>query len=276
MVRALRVFAMVWTVLAGLLLVLATMGILAHAPGAWGAASATLFAWLRLFTIQVNPAILVLFLPAVAAFLWAAWRARDRTATLELNQEQLATLVRGLHEAAAATNDVAGQHFARMLAQFFDPTEDGTMKPKVVRVQVDDQRYVIVPLVSLVPSAAMQLDAMRVKFRCVLDRAEASREALAASLPASVDPESLRVKITPRGKQKGKSVVDVTLEFKPGERPQATAELLDLLASSVSPVTVRTGETPPPMGYAKTEQFQELLRQSRGRAGSGPAGNERR
>jgi hypothetical protein len=276
MVRALRVFAMVWSGLAVLLLVLDAMGILVHATGVWGAASAMLFGRLRPFAIRVNPAVLVLFLPAVAAFLWAAWRARDRTSTPELSPEELAKLVRGLHEAAAATNDVAGQHFAEMLAQFFDPTEDGTMKPKVVRVQVDDQRYVMVPLVSLLPSAAVNLDAMRVQFRCVLGGAEASRETLAASLPASADPGSLGVKITPRGKQRGKSVVDVSLEFKPGERPQATAELLNLLASSVSPVAVRAGEAPPPMGYAKSERFQELLRQSRERATSGPSGSERR
>jgi hypothetical protein len=224
MPTALRVFAVAWALLAAGVVVLVSVGPLLP-PGLWQELSTA--ALLRLAHVNewINAGVLLLVLPAVIAALSAAWLGRR--VAVELDAERIVALTRQLQDAAAATSDAAGRHFMRMLAQFFDRSPDGTMKPKVVRVQVDDERYVLVPLVSLVPKVSYTLDTLRVRFRCALpdgaDGAEAAKQL------ESLHPGAVTATAVPPKRGAKRHLLDVTLEIRPGEPAEAVADLLRAL-----------------------------------------------
>lgn len=240
MVRALRVIALVWAIVAVAVVLVATMGAFLTPGSVWHRVSMTLLATLSVFNARVNSGVLVLMLPAVAAALGAAWLNRGG-ATLALDADQFITLTRNLQEAAAATAVTAGRSFESMLEQFFDREADGTMVPKAVRVRIDETRHVLVPLVSLVPKVGFTLDTMRVRFRCGLRGRDATGQSLADRL-GRLGGGAITVRAVPNQRGRTPTLFDVTLEFRPGEPPDAVTDLLRELEPSVVTVNGEHGE----------------------------------
>ncbi len=153
-----------------------------------------------------------------------------------IGEQQLAALIRGFQSAAAASMDLVGEQYIRLLHQFFDTKPDGTMQPKMVRLQVEDGKYILVPLVSLAPSKGIGLETMRVRFSVRLDT-EAS-ERVVEQAGSDLGSESLKVTVAldqGDGGERGRRV-DVILEFKAGEAPESVRQVLNIYTDAISQV----------------------------------------
>ena len=183
---------------------------------------------------------------------------RDRNI---LNEQQLAALISGLHRAASASLDVAGEQHSRLIEQYFSPLKDGTMKPKMVRLQVDEKKYILVPLISMVPPISFRLDVMRMRFSVKL--AKLTLEALQNS--ENLDSDFVKIVIPPHSYKNGqrKDFVDIILEFKAGDPPQAVRHLLDTYSEAMTTYTKEEGTDLPPMDYAETPAYKALLKNYR-------------
>ena len=131
--------------------------------------------------------------------------------------------------------DLVGEQYIRLLHQFFDTQPDGTMQPKMVRLQVEDGKYILVPLVSLAPSKGIGLETMRVRFSVRLDT-EASERVLEQAR-SDLGSESLKVTVGPdQGDRGERDRVDVVLEFKAGEAPESVRQVLNIYTDAISQV----------------------------------------
>jgi hypothetical protein len=79
-----------------------------------------------------------------------------------MERQKLTHITRGLQHAAAETNSLVSQQYIRVMSEYFDKLPDGSLKAKMVRVELDDEHYVMVPLVSLAAPTGLGLDRMRV------------------------------------------------------------------------------------------------------------------
>lgn len=175
------------------------------------------------------------------------------------NQHQkLTDITRGLQNAAAETNSLVAEQYIRILSEYFEHLDDGTLKAKMVRVQLDDHHYSLVPLVSMVAPSGLALDRMRVQLSIRLEDAEEERIRLLRKLKtagrgrgASVSRSQFRVSLSPRGKGKGKGRpsdhVHIDLEFKGLETPESVMRVIDTYTNLIEPIAIPIeNETPPP------------------------------
>lgn len=214
------------------------------------------------------------------------WFQRFRRKNPEVRQQQLTDVTRGLQHAAASTLDMVGEQFIRMLEEYFKPQEDGTLEPRMVRVQLSDTDFIMVPLIALVRPRGLSLDSMRVDLSVKLDPDKTSVQQ-ATGLDASRS--SFTVTLAPRddrqtGERRPTDVVDVTLEFKAREPPEAIMKVIDMFTNLLTPFALLTaeqlarGEKPPRTDYVDSPDYQELLKRYRermsratGSAGGAPA-----
>ena len=84
-----------------------------------------------------------------------------------VHSQQLTDITRGLQHAAAATMDMVADQFIRMLEEFFVPEEDGTLRAKMVRVQVSETDFVELPMISLVRPRGLTLEGIDAGMRAL-------------------------------------------------------------------------------------------------------------
>ena len=68
----------------------------------------------------------------------------------KMNAQMLTDITRGIHHAVNTTGTMISQQYVMQLQQFFDTQEDGSLAAKMVKVQVDEQHDMYVPLIALV------------------------------------------------------------------------------------------------------------------------------
>lgn len=169
-------------------------------------------------------------------FNWLSWLLGRRRRAL--SKQQFATLVHGLHDTAAASMDIVGEQYVHLFDQYFDSMPDGARKPKIVRLQLDDEHYLTVPLVSLVPTRGISLERMRVTFSTRLDE-QLLQEASQAD-QTELDLDAFSVQLVPHSQgQEQKSaktdVFDVIMEFRAQEAPDSVRQLIREHADTIAP-----------------------------------------
>jgi len=174
-----------------------------------------------------------------------------------MRHQKLTDITRGLQNAAAETNALVAEQYIRILSEYFERLEDGTLKAKMVRVQLDDRHYSLVPLVSMVAPTGLALDRMRVELSIRLEDAEEERVRLLRRLKVAgrgrdnaLSRSQFRASLSPRGGGEGKGRpsdhVHIDLEFKALQTPESIMRVIDTYTNMIEPMIIpEPGETPP-------------------------------
>jgi hypothetical protein len=193
-----------------------------------------------------------------------------------MDEQKLTDITRGMQHAASTTMALVADQYIRLLEQFFDPTEDGTLKAKMVRVAIDDKRYVLIPLVSLLTPRGLTLDQMRVQLSVRLRDMDVLKATTQED--SDVTRASFRVGLAPRseqGERKG-DVIDIEMVFKALDPPESVMRVIDLYANLIEPL--KYPDKPEDFGrmeYANSARYQDMLRKYHDRmAGKPPDGGE--
>jgi len=191
-----------------------------------------------------------------------------------MNRQSLSEITRGLQHAAQTTLSLVADQFIKMMEQFFDPLEDGTIQAKTVRVQISETSYVMVPLVALVTPRGMTLETMRVHLSVRLEEADLKP---ATSFLDNSDAKrtSFVVAMVPRGKtgdQRGSDTFDVELEFKAQEPPELMMRLIDMFTNTVSQTSKDPAQTLQKMPYTSHPEYQKFLQAKQRDQSAPPSG----
>lgn len=195
-----------------------------------------------------------------------------------MENQKLTAITRGLQHAAAETNAMVAEQYIRVLSQYFDKDENGTLSARMVRVQLDEQHHAFVPLVSLATPAGLALDRMRVELSIRLEGARDMGDtpllrrvkgllgeghagnATAEGDAASENRADFSVSLSPRGrgeKKRQSDHVHVDLEFRSIKTPEAVQRMIETYTNMIQPLRTEPGApgsapnpaapTPPPL-----------------------------
>lgn len=191
------------------------------------------------------------------------WREDRRKRRVAMQHQKLTAITRGLQDAAAKTNSLVAEQYIRILSEYFDRHEDGTLEARMVRVQLDEKHYSKVPLVSLVTPTGLALDRMRVKLSVRLEDTEEEREGLLSRLRLKREGEEeddaragLKVSLSPRakgGKGRKSDHVHIDLEFKGLETPESIMRVIDTYTNMIKPIAIDDGPDDGEPGKAASE-----------------------
>ncbi len=162
-----------------------------------------------------------------------------------MNRENLASLMRGIHHAASSTHAMLAQQYMHMLKQFFDE-KDGKLMAKMTYVQIDDEHWIPVPLISLVTPRGLALDRMKVEMSLRIEESEV-KQATIDEDGSHAERLALQVAISPKTKGSGQRPTDVTdieIEFKAGDPPEALMRLIDAYPNQIDPRQFERTEPP--------------------------------
>lgn len=184
-------------------------------------------------------------------------RFRRKNETME--HQQLVSITRGLQNAAAETNSLVAQQYIRVLSEFFERTPDGSLKAKMVRVELDENYYSMVPLVSLAAPSGLALERMRVQLSIKLEDAKEERTRLLSVLRAQVDDAAdgeesraqFTVSLSPRGsggdRQRPSDHVHIDLEFRTLQTPESIQRVIDTYTNMMQPLRRKPDGEPAPI-----------------------------
>ncbi len=175
-----------------------------------------------------------------------------------MRNQDLTDITRGLQHAAATTNSMVAEQYIRILSQFFDTLEDGTLKAKMVRVQINDDHYALVPLVSLVAPAGLALEKMRVELSMKIHEATERRATILDIRHGHKNDDELvedtrsafAVSMSPRTRtetnRRPSDHIDIVLEFVARETPEAVMRVIDTYTNLIQPIKMPDDGKPPP------------------------------
>lgn len=185
----------------------------------------------------------------------------------KMQNQNLSDITRGLQHAAATTNSMVAEQYIRILSQFFDTLEDGTLRAKMVRVQVSEDYYAMVPLVSMVSPSGLALDKMKVELSIKIENAE-EKPASILDLKHGHPQEdengedtrsTFAVSMSPRSKDGHKRPsdhVDITLEFVSKETPEAVMRVIETYTNLIQPIKMPEDGKLPPMNIVNLKTGQ--------------------
>lgn len=183
-------------------------------------------------------------------------RFRRKNETME--HQHLISITRGLQNAAAETNSLVAQQYIRVLSEFFERMPDGSLKAKMVRVELDENYYSMVPLVSLAAPSGLALERMRVQLSIKLESAQEERTQLLSLLRAQNDETSdggerraqFTVSLSPRGsggdRRRPSDHVHVDLEFRTLQTPESIQRVIDTYTNMMQPIRRKPDDAPAP------------------------------
>ncbi|MCY1391748.1 hypothetical protein D3C76_738080 [compost metagenome] len=157
-----------------------------------------------------------------------------------MTASDLCDVTRGLQEAASATTNLIAHQYIKLFDQFFDYDAEelgAPMKAKMVEVALDDQHTMKIPLISLVAPRGLALERMQVDLSVKIQSTEL---ASASHALENGDIQSGRFFVTV-GTDKRHSdprdpdEVQISLEFKACEPPEAINRLIEEYTNLISP-----------------------------------------
>lgn len=153
------------------------------------------------------------------------------------NLFQLTDITRGLHHAATTTSALLANHYMEMLHQYFDLTEDGAYKAKMMEMTLPDEKTILVPLISLITPKGLALERMKVAFSVKVGEA-ITKSATHEMDNSAATRSSFKVELSPKSKTSDKrdsSIMDIEMEFGTTDPPEGVMRMLDKFSSLVAP-----------------------------------------
>lgn len=182
--------------------------------------------------------------------LFQRWAKRNGREKIQMENQKLTSITRGLQHAAAETNALVADQYIRILSQYFEHDASGALQAKMVRVQLDDSHYANVPLVAMVAPSGLALDRMRVELSIRLEGAEDQQVSVLQRLRRVVREDAndedaasradFFVSLSPRqgrdgGGRRPSDHVNIELEFRGIETPEAVMRVIDTYTNLITP-----------------------------------------
>jgi len=166
-----------------------------------------------------------------------------------MNTQKLTDITRGMHHAASTTTAMIAQQYIMMVDQFFDSLPDGSIRAKMAKIFIDDNNYMLVPLVSLVAPKGLNLEKMKVHMSVQISQAEI-KDATSEYDNSAADRTSFTVTLSPKsrgGERRRSDVVDIEMEFSATDPPEGIMRLIEQYTNRILPVpSEEGGEASPP------------------------------
>ncbi len=163
----------------------------------------------------------------------------------KMGRESLAALARGIHHAASSTYAMLAQQYMHMMMQFFDE-KDGKLIAKMTYVQIDENHWAPVPLISLVAPKGIALEKMKVAMSVRIEEAEL-KAATMDNDGSDADRLSMKVALSPRtkdGEKRASDITDIEMEFVAGEPPEAVMRIIDSFTNLIDPKSFEAMKPP--------------------------------
>ncbi|APD51345.1 DUF2589 domain-containing protein [Francisella hispaniensis] len=157
-----------------------------------------------------------------------------------LTAQKLSDIMRGLQNSALSVNKLIARHHLNTLSRFFDEQEDGSLKAKMVNVNLTDDYSIQVPLVSLYSPANITLNKMKVSMSMKF-QSEFLKEIKDKNLEQGTSFGSFDVSIGPKdvdstkSKRRPTDIIDFELEFIAKESPEALNKVIDEFTKLIIP-----------------------------------------
>ena len=159
------------------------------------------------------------------------WPFKKRKPKEEDALHSLSDIARGMQHAVNSTQEMAEQHFGRMIERYFN--DDGT--PITKKFVLPDEHYMEVPLIALVPPSGLILKEMFIQMAIRVDNMQV-KKAGPHDEDHHLTRSSFSVSFSPRKGQgsSGKSnVIDVEMKFVAGEAPEGVQRVLEAYSNTM-------------------------------------------
>lgn len=145
----------------------------------------------------------------------------------------LEDITRGMQYAATAANELIAQQYMKALDPFFEPDADGSLIPRTVQLQLDEQHYFELPLVALSTPRGLMLEKMKVNLTI---RTEGIQTATTDS--GENEFGRFHVSLSPASENQGgrdSRHVDVEMQFTALPPPESVMRIVDEYTNKVVP-----------------------------------------
>lgn len=159
----------------------------------------------------------------------------------KMNSQMLTDITRGIHHAVNTTGTMISQQYIMMLQQFFDTLEDGSIVAKMVKVQVDEQHDMMVPLVALVAPQGIALDKMRFELSVQITESELKRATHEVD-GLNAERCAFKVNLSPKSSDSARrrsEIVDVEMQFTRSDAPEGMHRIIEQYANMIQPYKPR-------------------------------------
>lgn len=157
-----------------------------------------------------------------------------------MSRQKLTDLTRGIHHAASTTQAMLAEQFIRMFDQFFDAEEDGSLTAKMVRIQHpgDPERFIMVPLISLVSPKGILMNRMEVEMSVRIEEAY-SKKATDHSDNSGATRTSFKVSFAPKSGLLGRrsDLTTIKMIFETNEPPEGVMRVIEEFTNGIEPRT---------------------------------------
>lgn len=162
----------------------------------------------------------------------------------KMNAQMLTDITRGIHHAVNTTGTMISQQYVMLLQQFFDSEEDGSISAKMVKLKVDDQHDMLVPLIALVQPQGIALDKMRFDLSIKITESELKK---ATHDVDGINAErcAFKVNLSPSSSDSSRrrtDIVDVEMQFTRCEAPEGIHRLIEQYSAMIQPFKPRKTE----------------------------------
>lgn len=162
-----------------------------------------------------------------------------------LSPQHLDGIVRGLNYVANCASDMSLSHYQNLISQYFnyDESED-IFSPKIVKLKLDDEHEIKMPLIAATDAKGLYLDELDVDFSVRVTGIDSSvvKEGLQENCP------QLLVDIAPRQRdsaERDKDIIDFKVKFKASDAPECVMKVIDKYNSQITPQRIDGNDEEP-------------------------------
>lgn len=152
----------------------------------------------------------------------------------------LSDIARGMQHVVNATQEVLEQHYVRMIDRFLNP--DGSAR--IMPIQLNESFRLDVPLIALLNPPSLALDEMQVQMSVRVDDEFTKTFPPLPGTTGEMSRSCFTVTMAPPSGGVGPSggrasnVIDITMKFKAGDRPEGVTRIIHELTARMLPVAV--------------------------------------
>lgn len=165
-----------------------------------------------------------------------------------MTSQQLTDITRGMYHAAAATSNMIANQYLYLLDQFFDKNDEGGLDAKMVRVDMTDDTYMMVPLVSMVAPKGLALEQMKVNMSVKIDESDITAgthefddcKATRSSFKVELSPKDSKYR-----ERRASDIIDIEMTFSAGDAPEGINKIIDEYMNLIEPLKVHDGSIRP-------------------------------
>ena len=164
-----------------------------------------------------------------------------------ISPQHLDGIVRGLNYVANCASEMSLSHYQNLIKQYFDyDQKDDVYTPKVVKLMLDKEHEINMPLIAVTDAKGLYLDELEVDFSVRVTGVDSTKleEGVQQNCP------QLLVDISPRQREqsgRNKDIIDFKVKFKASDAPECVMKVIDRYNSQITPTLVGEDgyDTPP-------------------------------